>query len=344
MDPGNSWREEKQSAWLYRALAAAEPDTRIAALFRTLADAAESQAQTWAAAAQEAGEILPEPFVPERRARLVAGLARRLGPRRMKPALAALKVRGLSAYTAALTGHLLPTDLAQVGVSHRSVGGGNLRAAIFGVNDGLVSNASLILGVVGASASTGTVLATGIAGLLAGALSMAAGEYVSVRSQRELFEYQIGLESDELKKYPEAEAEELALIYIARGMPAEQARGFAATLVKDPAQALDVLAREELGLNPDDLGSPIGAAAFSFSAFTIGALIPLVPFFAGSALPQAAFWGTGLAAAGLFGTGAAMSLFTGRNPWAGGARMLGIGALAGATVFAIGRLIGVDVA
>lgn len=344
MDPGNSWREEKQSAWLYRALAAAEPDSRIAALFRALADAAESQAQTWAAAARDAGESLPETFVPERRARLVAGLARRLGPRRMKPALAALKVRGLSAYTAALAGHLLPTDLAQVGVSHRSVGGGNLRAAIFGVNDGLVSNASLILGVVGASASTGTVLATGIAGLLAGALSMAAGEYVSVRSQRELFEYQIGLEADELKKYPEAEAEELALIYIARGMPEAQARDFARQLVKDPAQALDVLAREELGLNPDDLGSPIGAAVFSFSAFTVGALIPLVPFFLGSALPQAAFWGTGLAAAGLFGTGAAMSLFTGRNPWAGGARMLGIGALAGATVFGIGRLIGVDVA
>ena len=344
MDPGNSWREEKQSAWIYRSLAAAESDTRIASLFRALAEAAESQAQTWETTAREAGETLPTPFVPERRARLVAALARRLGPRRIKPALAALKVRGLSAYTAALSGHLLPTDLAQVGVSHRSVGGGNLRAAIFGVNDGLVSNASLILGVVGANATTGTVLATGIAGLLAGALSMAAGEYVSVRSQRELFEYQIGLESDELKKYPEAEAEELALIYIARGMAEDQARGFAHQLVKNPAQALDVLAREELGLNPDDLGSPIGAAAFSFCAFTIGALIPLIPFFAGSTLPHAAYLGTGLAAAGLFGTGAAMSLFTGRNPWAGGARMLGIGALAGATVFAIGRLIGVDVA
>ena len=236
------------------------------------------------------------------------------------------------------------TDLAQVGLSHRTVGGGNLRAAIFGVNDGLVSNASLILGVVGAQASTGTVLATGIAGLLAGALSMAAGEYVSVRSQRELFEYQIGLEADELKQYPEAEAEELALIYIARGMPADQARSFAHQLVQNPEQALDVLAREELGLNPDDLGSPVGAAAFSFAAFTIGALVPLLPFFLGSALPQAAWWGTGLAAAGLFGTGAAMSLFSGRNPWLGGLRMLGIGAAAGATVFLIGRLIGVELA
>jgi VIT1/CCC1 family predicted Fe2+/Mn2+ transporter len=343
MNAINSWREEKQSAWLYRALAKAEPDSRIAALFLSLAEAAESQALTWADTAAKAGETLPASFEPERRARIVAGLARRLGPRRVKPALAALKIRGLSAYTAALAGHLLPTDIAQIGVGHKSVGGGNLRAAIFGVNDGLVSNASLILGVVGASASTGTVLATGIAGLLAGALSMAAGEYVSVRSQREMFEYQIGLEADELEKYPEAEAEELALIYIARGMDPDQARAFATQLVANPKQALDVLAREELGLNPDDLGSPVGAAVFSFCAFTLGALVPLVPFFMGSALPNAAYFGTALAAAGLFGTGSAMSLFTGRNPWMGGLRMLSIGAAAGATVFAIGALIGVEV-
>ena len=127
-------------------------------------------------------------------------------------------------------------------------------------------------------------------------------------------------------------------------MPADQARSFAHQLVQNPKQALDVLAREELGLNPDDLGSPVGAAAFSFAAFTIGALVPLAPFFVGSALPQAAWWGTGLAAAGLFGTGAAMSLFSGRNPWLGGLRMLGIGAAAGATVFLIGRLIGVELA
>jgi VIT1/CCC1 family predicted Fe2+/Mn2+ transporter len=172
---------------------------------------------------------------------------------------------------------------------------------------------------------------------------MAAGEYVSVRSQRELFEYQIGLEADELRQYPEAEAEELALIYIARGMDPEQARAFARQLVQTPKQALDVLAREELGLNPDDLGSPFGAALFSFVAFTVGALVPLVPFFMGLALPEAAYWGTGLAATALFGTGAAMSLFSGRSPWMGGLRMLGIGALAGATVFLIGHLIGVEV-
>lgn len=343
MDPAGSWREEMQSAWLYGRLAEVEKDPRIAALFRDLAAAAESQAGTWAAMLAEHGQPLPagDPVSP--RARLVARLARRLGPRRVRPALAALKVRGLSAYTAALAGHLMPTDLAQVGLSHRGVGGGNLRAAVFGINDGLVSNASLVLGVVGAQASTGTVLATGIAGLLAGALSMAAGEYVSVRSQRELFEYQIGLERDELAKYPEAEAEELALIYIARGMPADQARAFARDLVSRPAQALDVLAREELGLNPDDLGSPVGAALFSFLAFTVGALVPLLPFLLGATLPNAAWAGAGLAAAGLFGTGAAMSLFSGRRALPGGLRMLGIGALAGAIVFGIGHLIGVQV-
>ena len=343
MDPIASWTEEKQSAWIYRELAGCERDSRIAALFRQLADAADAQAATWAGAAARAGRPVPGDFRPSPRARLVVRLARRLGPRRVKPALAALKVRGLSAYTAALDGHLMPTDLAQVGLGHRSVGGGNLRAAIFGVNDGVVSNASLILGMVGADAGTGTVLATGIAGLLAGALSMAAGEYVSVRSQRELFEYQIGLEREELAQYPEAEAEELALVYIARGMAPDEARAFARTLVADPDKALDVLAREELGLNPDDLGSPIGAAAFSFGAFTLGACVPLLPFFVGATLPGAAYAGTALAAAALFGTGAAMSLFTGRNPWWGGTRMLGIGALAGATVFGIGHLIGVQV-
>ncbi len=340
MDARESWHEEKQSAWLYRALAEVEPDLRMSTLFGQLASAAEEQSAHWARIAAAAGQTLPE-FTPETRARLVAVLARRLGPRRVKPALAALKIRGLSAYDAP-AGHALPTSVAQIGRGHRTVGGGNLRAAIFGVNDGLVSNASLILGMVGAAASTGTVLATGIAGLLAGALSMAAGEFVSVRSQREMFEYQIGLEADELKQYPEAEAEELALIYAARGLPIDEARAFATRLVADPKQALDVLAREELGLNPDDLGSPIGAALFSFIAFTIGAMVPLLPFLVGAALPQAAYWGTGLSAVGLFATGAAMSLFTGRNPAIGGLRMLAIGGGAGVATYLIGSLIGVQ--
>jgi VIT1/CCC1 family predicted Fe2+/Mn2+ transporter len=338
MNPFESWHEEKQSAWLYRALAKAESEARMSALFLTLADAADQQAVHWVGELAKLGKSEPA-FVPEPRARLVAALARALGPKRIKPALAAMKIRGLSAYGAAPAGHAMPTDVATIGRGHRG-GGGNLRPAIFGVNDGLVSNASLILGMVGASASTGTVLATGIAGLLAGALSMAAGEFVSVRSQREMFEYQIGLEADELKEYPEAEAEELALIYAARGMPLEEARIFAHRLVTDPKQALDVLAREELGLNPNDLGSPMGAATFSFIAFTLGALVPLLPFFFGLVLPSAAYAGAAAAGLGLFGTGASLSLFTGRNALTGGLRMLAIGGGAGAVTFMIGSLIG----
>lgn len=339
MNALESWHEEKQSAWLYRTLTDAEPEARMSALFKQLGEAAEEQAQHWARIATEAGQPLPA-FVPEPRARLVALLARRLGPRRIKPALAAMKVRGLSAYGSVAPGHAMPTSVSQIGLSHKSLGGSNLRAAIFGVNDGLVSNASLILGMVGASAGTGTVLATGVAGLLAGALSMAAGEFVSVRSQREMFEYQIALEADELEEYPQAEAEELALIYAARGLPIEEARAVAQRLIANPRQALDVLAREELGLNPDDLGSPAGAAGFSFVSFTFGALVPLLPFFFGAVLPSAAYLGGSLAGLGLFGTGAAMSLFTGRNPWHGGLRMLLIGGSAGALTFGIGSLLG----
>jgi VIT1/CCC1 family predicted Fe2+/Mn2+ transporter len=256
--------------------------------------------------------------------------------------LAAMKIRGLSVYDGPRSGagHLMPTSVAEVGARHRGFGGGNLRAAVFGVNDGLVSNTSLILGVAGAGASAEFVITTGIAGLLAGALSMAAGEYVSVRSQREMFEYQIGLERDELKEYPEEEAEELALIYQARGMELEQARGLTLDLVKNEEAALDALAREELGLNPDDLGSPWGAASFSFVAFSIGALLPLSPFlFApGGGAPIVAV--ALIAGVALFGVGAALSLFTGRGALRGGLRMVLIGGGAGVVSWLIGRLIG----
>jgi vacuolar iron transporter family protein len=333
-----SWREEKQSAWLYRELAACEPDARIAELFRALATAAEGQAETW----RDESGTEPPAFSPSMRARITAMLARRLGPRRIKPALIAMKVRGVSAYDAraATPGHLMPTSVSQVGVRHKGYGGGNLRAAVFGVNDGLVSNASLIMGVAGAGAGLGAVVTSGVAGLLAGALSMAAGEYISMRSQREMFEYQIGLERDELEEYPEEEAEELALIYAARGMDLEEARRITRELVKNHDAALDALAREELGLNPDDLGSPWGAAIFSFLAFAAGAALPLAPFLLGLPLGSAVMLAAAIAGVALFGVGAALSLFTGRNAWLGGLRMVAIGGGAGAVTWFIGRLLG----
>ncbi len=331
------WREEMRSAFLYRVMAEAEAGTPRAVLFSGLAVEAESQAQIWA---RQAGAASPE-FAPDLRARMVAALVRRYGPRPLRSVLVAMKVRGLSVYSHAAPGHPLPTRLEDVGKRHRGVGGGgNLRAAVFGVNDGLVSNASLILGVAGASANTPIILLSGVAGLLAGAFSMAAGEYVSVRSQREMFEHQIGLERDELAQYPEEEAEELALIYAARGLAREDALRLAKAIIADPAQALDTLAREELGLNPEELGSPWGAASFSFLSFAAGAFVPLLPFlvFAGArALPVS----IGITALALFAVGAAISLFTGRSALRDGLRMLAIGAAAGGLTYAIGTLLGV---
>jgi vacuolar iron transporter family protein len=336
-----NWRDEKQSAYLYRVMVERETDPVRRGLFANLAGEAESQARIWADKLRAQG-ISPPAFRPRLRVLLVAALVRLFGPRRMRGVLSALKVRGLSTYRApALPGHPMPTSVDQVGHRHRGVdAGGNLRAAVFGIDDGLVSNTSLILGVAGAAQNPKVILLSGVAGLLAGAFSMAAGEYVSMRSQRELFEHQISLEREELAVYPEEEAEELALIYNARGLGMEDARRMARDLLQRPERALDALAREELGLNPDELGSPWGAAASSFVAFTAGAVVPVLPFLwvAGSqAVPLSAF----LASLALFGVGAALSLFTGRGAVLSGLRMVLIGGAAGLSTYLIGRLLGV---
>ena len=343
-NPLESWKEEQRSALLYRVCAETEADTTRAELFRRLAGEAEAQAAIWRAQLTARGHPPPGPYVPDGRTKLVAGLVRWLGPRRLKGMLAAMKVRGMLIYSTsppADAGH--PAPVAGTGAEHRHrglSGGGNLRAAVFGINDGLVSNASLILGVAGASADAHAVLLTGVAGMCAGAFAMATGEYVSVRSQRELFEYQIGLEREELAEYPEAEAQELALIYAAKGLPAEEASRLATRMIADPAHALDTLAREELGLNPDELGSPWGAAISSFLSFAAGALLPLAPFIVAPG-PRALPAAIGVTAVALFAVGAMLSLFTGRGALRSGARMLALGGLAGAVTFAVGRLAGV---
>ena len=345
MNPLASWHEEQRSAFLYRICAEAEDDSTRAELFRGLAGEAEAQATIWRAQLTARGHPAPRAYQPDGRTLFVAALVRRLGPRRLRSVLAAMKVRGMSIYGSAPlrdAGHAPPTATSGAEHRHRGLGGGgNLRAAVFGVNDGLVSNASLILGVSGASTDPHVVLLTGIAGMCAGAFAMAAGEYVSVRSQRELFEYQIALERDELQQYPEAEAQELALIYAAKGLPVKEAERLAQRIIADPEHALDTLAREELGLNPDELGSPRGAAISSFLSFAGGALLPLSPFIVTSgmrALPVA----IGITAIALFGVGALLSLFTGRNAFYSGVRMLALGSLAGAITFLIGRLAGVS--
>ncbi|HZI82392.1 MAG TPA: VIT1/CCC1 transporter family protein, partial [Casimicrobiaceae bacterium] len=291
-NPLESWVEEQRSAYLYRVCAEAEAGTARAELFTRLAGEAEAQAAIWRAQLTASGKPAPRPFEPDLRTRLVARLVGLFGPKPLRTVLAAMKVRGMAIYSRREPGGHAAPVAGNVEHRHRGLGGGgNLRAAVFGINDGLVSNASLIFGVAGASADARVVLLTGIAGLTAGAFAMATGEFVSVRSQRELFEYQIGLERDELKEYPDAEAQELALIYKAKGLSGGEAQRVAKKLVADPEHALDTLAREELGLNPDELGSPWGAAVSSLLSFAVGAAIPLLPFLfhaGASSLPIAA--------------------------------------------------------
>jgi VIT1/CCC1 family predicted Fe2+/Mn2+ transporter len=334
----DSWYHERESAWLYRAVAAAEPDPGRRALFLKLADAAEEQAACW----RRTHPGLSDQFTPALRARVVAGLLRRFPPRHLRPVLAAMKLRGLSVYSGAQApaSHTIPTSAHEVGGRHTSLGGNNLRAAVFGASDGLVSNAALVMGVAAAGVGSQSLLITGLAGLLAGALSMAAGEYVSVRSQREFYEYQISLERAELAEYPDAEAEELALIYNARGLELEEARRVSKTLLANPEHALEVLAREELGLNPDDLGSPTNAAFSSFVAFAVGAALPLIPFLARLPESTAIYSAAGVTACALFGLGVTLSLFTGHSALRGGLRQMCIGGGAGLAAWAVGRVLG----
>jgi len=215
---------------------------------------------------------------------------------------------------------------------------GALRAAIFGVNDGLVSNLSLIMGVAGARVSNHVVLLAGVAGLLAGAFSMAAGEYISMRVQREVFERLIHLEAHELATEPEEELEELAAIYRSKGLPPELATEVATALMRDPQIALETHAREELGLDPDELGSPWGAAGSSFVTFAFGAFVPLVPFLITSGT-TAVVWSATLSALTLFVVGALVSIITGKRVWFAGLRAVLVGAAAATTTFLIGRLI-----
>jgi VIT1/CCC1 family predicted Fe2+/Mn2+ transporter len=207
----------------------------------------------------------------------------------------------------------------------------------------LVSNFSLVMGFAGADAKPEYILLAGIAGLLAGSFSMAAGEYVSIRAQRELFEQQITMEKQELEMSPKEEEEELALIYQAKGIPEDEAHVMARRIIANPSTAIDTLAREELGLDPSELGSPWVAAITSFAAFVIGALVPVFPYLFTSGRPG---WiaSASLSCVALFGVGALLSMFTARGAFISGMRMLGIGLLASGITYSVGWLLGVSVA
>ena len=352
------WRDEVTTAALYRDLAQLA-DAEPRRLLLDLAEVEERHAAHWAGLLHAANRNLAEPSRPWRH-RLLVAVARHLGIDRVLPLLVRAegadrdRYRGLAraapgmAEEEAAHGRALALAsagsvgeaLASADARHRTSAGGSLRAAVFGANDGLVSNLALIMGVAGGTGNSSVILLAGIAGLVAGAGSMAAGEWVSVRSQRELYERELEVERWELAEFPDDEREELELIYRAKGLDDAAARQLAESIMADPDVALDTLAREELGLNPGDLGSPWTAAISSFLAFAIGALIPLLPFlFARGTGGLAA--SAALSAAALGGVGATISLFTGRSAWRSALRMVLIGGGAAVATYLISSLVGV---
>jgi vacuolar iron transporter family protein len=354
---------ELDGAALYRALAGIETGSELAAVYTRMAEAEERHADIWRAKLREAG-VTAVPTQPGWRTRMLITLARHFGPGFILPTVTQREradseryrdqpeARGvrmaadersharlfqtIGVRTAGLSGGAI----ARFEGRHRSGGGNALRAAVLGANDGLVSNASLVMGVAGAELAGQSILITGLAGLLAGSLSMALGEWLSVQSARELFEHQIGIERDELLAAPEEEAEELALIYQAKGLPADQARELGQRLVQDPQAALDTLAREELGVDPDELGGSAWVAAItSFLLFSAGAIIPVLPYFFAEGT-TALLASLALSVIGLFAIGAAITIITGRNALLSGLRQVLFGVAAAAITFGIGRLFG----
>jgi vacuolar iron transporter family protein len=346
---------------LYRSMAAAEKDEARAEIFNKLAKNEKRHAQRWARLIQAGGGSVPH-YRPSLRVRSLGWMARTFGTRRVIPIISSIEARDEAGYMHQPEAAGLPAEerahsrtlwamsggapgaASIVGVErwHIRSRGGSLRAAVFGVNDGLLSNFSLVMGFAGAEAKPEYILLAGVAGLLAGSFSMAAGEYVSIRAQREVFEQQIAMEKQELEMSPKEEEEELSLIYQAKGIPENEAAHLARRIVENPKTAIDTLAREELGLDPSELGSPWTAALSSFFAFVIGAFVPVAPYLLTSGtvgwLASAA-----LSCCALFGVGALLSIFTARGPLVSGTRMLVIGLVVSAITYSVGWLLGVSV-
>jgi vacuolar iron transporter family protein len=358
---------EVDSAALYETLSKTEKNPQLAQVYSRLAAIESAHAEFWKRQIAALGQHVPQ-LRPGFRTRALEWLARRFGPSFVLPTVNTLEQMDSGSYEAqpeAVAGGLPAAErshariiealaapspaglsgatLARLEGRHRGMGGNALRAAVLGANDGLVSNLSLIMGVAGADLAPRTILVTGLAGLLAGACSMALGEWLSVNTARESAQRQIATEAAELEQVPEEEQEELALIYQAKGLPEELAKTLAQQLIANKKTALDTLVREELGIDPDELGgSAWAAAATSFMLFTVGAIFPVAPYFALAGLPALI---ASLAASGvaLILIGAGTALFTGRGAVFSGARQLAVGLAAAGVTFGIGKLIGVAI-
>ena len=363
-------RLERDAILLYDGLASIEKDPARASAFLRIAGNERRHADIWASKLTERGaNVPPSPARPRPRVAVILLLARLFGTKAVSDLVTALEGDEEDIYQSQSSPEVAAIaaderehariwqelkgesaerraedDIASRERWHRSSRSGTLRAVIFGVSDGLVSNLALVMGVAGAAGDQGRfILLAGVAGLLAGAFSMAAGEYISMQSQRELFERQIALERAELAAMPEEEEAEMASIYRAKGFTESEAASIAKRLFENPERALDTLVREELGLDPDELGSPIGAASGSFFAFAFGAAVPVVPYLVTSGAP-AFIASLALSLVALFGVGAGVSLLTGRSVVFSGARQVLIGAAAAGVTFVVGSLVGVSVA
>ncbi|APR77286.1 Hypothetical protein A7982_02633 [Minicystis rosea] len=363
-----NWQGEIDSAVQYRAMADAERTPSVAQVFRDLAVVEERHARFWYERLHKAGVKTPPPR-PSFRAWMLAIITRRFGASAVLPAMAAREhayrnsyagqpetaktpmaaqershARVLGALARQTGGGIEGNLLARIEGRHRSAAGNALRAAVLGANDGLCSNLSLVMGVAGATMQSRLLLVTGLAGLLAGACSMALGEWVSVSSSRELAERELRTEADEISAAPEDEREEIQLIYQAKGVDEPLAKALSAQLIKNPEHALDVLAREELGVDPDELGgSPLVAAATSFVLFALGAVVPVLPFLVLSG-NTAVVVSMALSGTALVLLGVAITIFTGKPAWSSALRQLVLGFGAAGLTFVVGKLLGVAIA
>ncbi|MEV0401401.1 VIT1/CCC1 family protein [Actinoallomurus sp. NPDC050550] len=362
------WRDllasERDAATLYTSLAQAENGERREIL-EELAAVELKHAAHWEEKLRAAGAEVPLPGPPSVRTRLLAVTARRLSTRAVLPMIERAErsdaglydrdpdaapgmaddERGHARTLAKLIDGGKPDPRVQISRRegwHRTDRSGALRAGIFGVSDGLVSNTALVMGFAGSGSSRTAILLAGVAGLLAGAFSMAAGEYVSMSSQREMFEREIALEAQELEETPEEEHAELVLLYRAKGLDRSDAERLADRIMSDKKVALDTLAREELGLDPDELGSPWGAAASSLLAFAMGAFVVVLPYLIGGGA-AALLAAIGLAVLALFGVGAGIGVLNGRPAVRSGLRQVVAGGLAAGVTFLVGHLIGTAV-
>lgn len=356
-------QEETDAAYIYTQAALISKESAWKGLFSGMAAAESRHAALYTEKFTALGGKNP-PRTPAWRARTLALIGRLFGLSVILPILAAGEESAVQEYSGmdekavaeeeAAHGAVLYNMLGRPEQDkgraltdekwHKSRGGNALRAAVMGANDGLVSNLSLVMGVAGASLPPRAILITGLAGLLAGAASMALGEWLSVQSARELYKHQIKLETDEIRDNPEEELEELRLIYQAKGLSARDADRTARKILSNPGKAVDTLAREELGLDPDELGgSAWKAAAVSFILFAMGAIIPVAPFFFINGW-NAVLLSLSLSAAGLFILGAGITLYTGRGALFSGGRQVLFGLSAAALTFGIGKLLGISVA